>query len=70
VQVIYEGFFGVVAAESGLVSNLMPNYSPSLTDVCAHFLDLCNLLLLSSLPSNYNLLLPSFRGCKGEGRSS
>ena len=51
-------FNSVIAAELGLVSNLVPNYSPPLTNIYNYFLNLYNLLLLSSLPSSCNLLLP------------
>ena len=58
VKVIYEFFFGVVTAESGLVSNLVPDYSLSLANVRDYFLSLYCLLIPSSLPLNCNLLLP------------
>jgi hypothetical protein len=57
--------YGVETAESGLVSlwllsNLVPDYSPPYAKICEYFLTLYRLLILSSLHSNCNLLLPSF----------
>jgi hypothetical protein len=56
-QVIYEVFFSIVTAESGLVSNLVPNYSSLFTNIYDYFLNFYNLFLLSYLPSSYNFLL-------------
>jgi hypothetical protein len=37
-QVIYKGFFGIITAESGLVSNLVPNYFSLFTNIYNYFL--------------------------------